>query len=201
MFARSLLPAIVALCFSAQAWAGDLVVRVTTSDGKPVADAVVMLPAAAGSPKPVTSAKLEIAQKNKQFSPFVLVVPVGAVVAFPNLDKFRHHVYSFSKGNKFELELFGREEKRVVTFSTVGIAAIGCNIHDQMVAFIRVVDTPWAEKTGVDGTATLKSIPGGKLRLSVWHPYAKAKDQTVVQDVTPDASGAVTIVLDLTPPK
>lgn len=162
---------------------------------------MVMLPATAGGPKPVATAKLKIAQKNKQFNPFVLVVPVGTVVEFPNLDKFRHHVYSFSKGNKFELELFGREEKRVVTFNTVGIAAIGCNIHDQMVAFIRVVDTPWAEKTAADGTATLKSIPGGKVRLTVWHPYAKAKDQTVVQDVTPDAGGAVTIVLDLASPK
>ena len=201
MFARHLLPAVFAIFFSSQAWAADLVVRVTTPDGSPVADAVVMLAATAGAPKPVASGKLEVAQKNKQFIPFVLVVPVGATVTFPNLDKFRHHVYSFSKGNKFELELFGREDKRVVTFSTVGIVAIGCNIHDQMVAFIRVVDTPWAEKTAADGTATLASAPGGNLRLSVWHPYAKAKDQTVVQDVTPDASGAVTVVLDLAPPK
>ena len=159
-----------------------------------------MLPGTGGQ-KLVPTGKLEVAQKNKQFAPFVLVVPVGAVVTFPNLDKFRHHVYSFSKGNKFELELFGREEKRIVTFNTVGIAAIGCNIHDQMVAFIRVVDTPWAEKTAADGAATLKSVPGGKVRLSVWHPYAKAKDQTVEQDVTPDASGAVTVVLDIAPPK
>ena len=201
MFTRCVLPAFLALCFSAQAWASDLVVRVTTPDGRALADAVVMLPAVAGGPKPTASGKLEVAQKNKQFIPFVLVVPAGATVTFPNLDKFRHHVYSFSKGNKFELELFGREDKRVVTFNTVGIAAIGCNIHDQMVAFIRVVDTPWAEKTAVDGTATLKSVPGGKLRLSVWHPYAKAKDQTVVQDVTPDASGTVSVVLDIAAPK
>ncbi len=159
-----------------------------------------MLPGSGGQ-KLVASGKLEVAQKNKQFTPFVLVVPVGAVVGFPNLDKFRHHVYSFSKGNKFELELFGREDKRVVTFNAVGIAAIGCNIHDQMVAFIRVVDTPWAEKTAADGAATLRSIPVGKIRLSVWHPYAKASDQTVTQDVTPNASGAVTIVLDIASPK
>ncbi len=200
MFARSLLPAVLSFCLSAQAWAGDLVVRVTTSDGRPVADAVVMLPAAGGQ-KFVAPGKLEVAQKNKQFTPFVLVVPAGAVVGFPNLDKFRHHVYSFSKGNKFELELFGREDKRVVTFSTAGVAAIGCNIHDQMVAFIRVFDTPCAEKTTADVVATLKSIPAGKIRLSVWHPYAKAGDQTVTQDVTPDASGTVTLVLDIAPPK
>src|SRR5262245_3784753 len=105
------------------AWAGDLVVAVTTPDSKPLADAVVSVP---GAGKPAFPWKLEVAQKDKQFSPFVLIVPVGSDVAFPNLDKFRHHVYSFAKGNKFELELYGREEKRSVTFKTVGTAAIGC---------------------------------------------------------------------------
>jgi plastocyanin len=190
------------MCLASQAWANDLVVRVTTADGRPVADAVVMLPSIAGGPKAATPAKMEVAQKNKQFEPFVLVVPVGATVTFPNLDKFRHHVYSFSKGNKFELELYGREEKRVVTFGALGVAALGCNIHDQMVAFIRVVDTPWAEKTGADGMVTLKSVPDGKLRLSVWHPYAKTKDQTIVQEVSAPTDGSVmSIVLDVAPPK
>jgi plastocyanin len=180
------------------AFAGDLAVTVTTKDGKPLADAVVTLPAPAGSPKPSFPWKLEIAQKDKQFSPFVLIAPVGAEVAFPNLDKFRHHVYSFSKGNKFELELYGREEKRSVAFKTVGVAALGCNIHDQMVAFVRVVDTPFAAKTNADGKAELKSAPDGATRLTVWHPHAKAKDQAVVTDVTVGPGVAqVAVVIDV----
>ncbi|MDP3740281.1 MAG: methylamine utilization protein [Hyphomonadaceae bacterium] len=181
--------------FAAPAWAGDLVVAVTTPDGKPLADAVVTVP---GSGKPAFPWKLEVAQKNKQFAPFVLVTPVGADVGFPNLDKFRHHVYSFSKGNKFELELYGREEKRSVTFKAVGTAAIGCNIHDQMVAFVRVVDTPFAAKTAADGLAELKAAPDGKTRLTVWHPHARAKDQVVVTDITiaPDST-RITVVVDV----
>ena len=179
---------------TAPAWAGDLVVAVTTPDGKPLADAVVTVP---GSGKPTFPWKLEVAQKDKRFAPFVLVAPVGADVAFPNLDKFRHHVYSFSKGNKFELELYGREEKRSVTFKTTGTAAVGCNIHDQMVAFVRVVDTPFAAKTGADGIAELKAAPDGKTKLTVWHPNAKAKDQTVVSDVTVEpGSSRITVVID-----
>jgi plastocyanin len=179
--------------FAAPAWAGDLVVAVTTPDGKPLADAVVTVP---GAGKPAFPWKLEVAQKNKQFAPFVLVTPVGADVVFPNLDKFRHHVYSFSKGNKFELELYGREEKRSITFKTVGTAAIGCNIHDQMVAFVRVVDTPFAAKTGADGLAELKAAPDGKTKLTVWHPHAKAKDQVVVTDITiaPDSTRIIVVI-------
>jgi len=184
--------------FALPAWAGDLLVSVTTPDGKPLADAVVTLPAPAGAAKPAFPWKLEIAQKDKQFVPFVLVTPVGSDVAFPNFDKFRHHVYSFSKGNKFELELYGKEDKRVVTFKSVGTAAIGCNIHDQMVGFVRVVDTPFAAKSDAQGLAEIKGAPDGATKLTVWHPYARAKDQTAVTDVT-IAPGAtrITVVIDV----
>ena len=101
MLVKSLLVAGALAGSAAPAFAGDLVVTVTTRDGKPLADAVVTLPAPAGAPAPKFPWKLEIAQKDKQFSPFVLIAPAGAEVAFPNLDKFRNHVYSFSKVNKF----------------------------------------------------------------------------------------------------
>lgn len=198
MVLRFILSALVTSSLAAQAWAGDVVVRVTTADGKPVPNAVVTIPASPGALKSAAPARFEMAQKNKQFDPFVLIVPVGGTVTFPNLDKFRHHVYSFSPGNKFELELYGREEKRSVTFKAAGVAALGCNIHDQMVAFIRVVDTPWAAKTGVSGVATIKAAPEGKTRLSVWHPYARNKEQTVVQNIAIDAGDqTVTVVLDV----
>lgn len=200
MLGRFLLSAGTSLLLAAQAWAGDLVVRVTTPDGRPLPDAVVSLPARPGDPRPAAADGLKMAQSGKQFAPFVLIAPVGSTVEFPNLDKFRHHVYSFSKGNKFELELYGREEKRVVTFKTVGVAALGCNIHDQMVAFIRVVDTPWASKSTADGVARIASAPEGARRLEVWHPYATGKDQTVAQNVSISSETiTVTIVVDIAP--
>lgn len=202
MLGRFLLSAATSLLFAAQAWAGDIVVRVTTSDGKPLPDAVVFVPVKPGDPKPPPVGGLRMAQSGKQFAPFVLIAPVGSTVEFPNLDKFRHHVYSFSKGNKFELELYGREEKRVITFKTAGVAALGCNIHDLMVAFIRVVDTPWAAKSDADGLARLTAAPEGSRRVDVWHPYATARDQTVTQTLTISAgTTTVTVVLDVAPPR
>lgn len=186
---------------AAPAFAGDLSVRVLTASGKPLTDAVVTIPATPGAPKPNFSWKLEVAQKDKQFQPFVLIAPVGANVLFPNLDKFRHHVYSFSKGNKFELELYGREDKRSIAFKTAGIAAVGCNIHDQMSAFIVVVDTPWAAKSGEDGVASIAKAPDGKVKITVWHPYATTKDQAVTVDATISATGTqLTVTLDVAPP-
>jgi len=105
----------------------------------------------------------------------VLIVPVGSTVSFPNKDKVRHHVYSFSAPKKFELKLYGRDETRSVTFDKPGAVSLGCNIHDGMIAFIFVSDTPFAAKTGADGSATVQDAPTGASTLLVWHPDLKAR--------------------------
>lgn len=157
------------------AWAGNLVVTVRGADGKPVPDAVVTVnPGGQPSRGPIKFPwPYRVAQQNIQFSPFVLIVPAGAEVSFPNLDKVRHHVYSFSAGNKFELKLYGREENRSVKLPAEGVAAIGCNIHDRMVGFIKVVDTPYAAKSDEAGQITIRDIPPGPAVVRIWHPYLR----------------------------
>jgi plastocyanin len=199
---RGLAALALAALFAGTASAGELSVIVRDARGAPLPDAVVTIPAPAGSSRPAFPWKLEIAQQNRQFAPFVLIAPQGAEVAFPNLDRFRHHVYSFSAGNRFELELYGREERRTVTFRTLGAAAIGCNIHDQMVAFVRVVDTPFAAKTDAAGGAVIANAPNGPVRVTVWHPYARARDQIVTSQavIAADGSTRLEITLDVAPP-
>jgi plastocyanin len=197
MSVKSVLLACALAASAAPAFAGDLVVTVTTKDGKPLSNAVVTLPAPAGVPTPKFPWKLEIAQKDKQFSPFVLIAPVGAEVAFPNLDKFRHHVYSFSKGNKFELELYGRDQKRSVTFKAAGVAALGCNIHDNMVAFVYVTDTPLAASTNASGVAEVKGAPDGAAQVTVWHPHARSRDQITTTDTTIAGVTRLTVAIDV----
>lgn len=152
--------------------AGDLMVSVRDTGGRPVRDAVVTVRPDAGVPRgPIRfSWPLRIVQRDIQFQPYVLIAPVGATVSFPNLDRVRHHIYSFSRGNRFEIELFGQDQTRTHAFSTVGTAALGCNIHDQMLAYVRVVDTPWAGKTDATGDVTIAGVPAGPARLVVWHP-------------------------------
>lgn len=195
---RGLLILAAALAAAPIAWAGDLSVRVVDLSGAPVSDAVVTLPASGAAPRNFPW-KMEMAQQGKAFRPFVLIVPVGASVEFPNLDKFRHHVYSFSKGNRFELELYGREEERTVTFRNEGVAALGCNIHDEMIGYIRVVDTPYAAKSDAEGAARITNAPDGEVTLTVWHPLAKGREQTIRQTIDVSAAGEteVTVVIDV----
>jgi hypothetical protein len=140
----------------------------------------------------------EIAQQAIQFVPFILVVPVGAEVSFPNRDNVRHHVYSFSQTKKFELKLYGHDESRRVRFNKPGVVALGCNIHDAMLAYVVVVDTPFAGKTGTDGNLGLRNLPTGKAVMTVWHPYMKTPKMQVIQTVTvPTIGGHSNVVVDL----
>ncbi len=172
--------------------------KVVDRSGAPVPEAVVTLPGSGATPQSFPW-KMEMAQQGKAFQPFVLIVPTGATVEFPNLDKFRHHVYSFSKGNRFELELYGREEKRTVTFDTEGVAALGCNIHDEMIGYIRVVDTPYAAKSNAEGAASIANTPNGMMTLTVWRPLADGREQTVRQSIDISSTGEteVTVVIDV----
>lgn len=179
-FARSLLSALFLLAIPAYlAHAGEVTFKVTDAAGHPVENAVVLSAAPGKSSVP---GKFEMRQENLAFDPYLLVVPVGAEVTFPNLDRVRHHVYSFSKGNRFELKLYGKEEARSITFENAGIVAIGCNIHDEMVAYIRVVDSAAYGKTNAKGEVTLSLSTAGK--VSVWHPDAMGREVSVEAPAT-----------------
>lgn len=175
------------------AHAGPAAIEVRGPDGRPLADAVVTISTPrkpAGTMRFAWPAVMK--QHNIAFEPRVLIVPVGATVTFPNLDKVRHHVYSFSKIKKFELKLYGREEERSVTFDKAGVVPVGCNIHDGMSGFIVVVDTPYAEKTDASGRIHIADVPAGSASVSVWHPSIRAPDNRLTNQVTIAASGYTT---------
>jgi plastocyanin len=171
-----------------RALAGDVALTFRTPQGAPIVDAVVTIDAPHADPVRFDW-PYRVAQQNLQFDPFVLIVPVGADVAFPNLDKVRHHVYSFSPAKTFELKLYSQDQTRVVNFDKPGIVPLGCNIHDNMVGFVVVVDTPWAAKTDASGQAVLHGVPAGPQSLHVWHPYLTAPDNMFVVSINVPKDG------------
>lgn len=196
----------IALFAASKAAAADLVVSLKSPAGAPVADVVVLATPAGGAPKAQIKFPwaYRMAQKNMTFVPFILIVPVGAEVSFPNLDPVLHHVYSFSPVKPFELKLYGKDESRFVRFDRVGTISVGCNIHDDMTGFIRVVDTPFAGKSNAAGEVTLTGLPEGAVTLTVWHPYLKAPRGELSRSLTlrPGvAREAVTVDLRAAPMK
>ena len=175
---------------SAQAATVDIVVR--GADGKPLAGAVVFVDTPRKPAAPIRFAwGTEMAQHNIAFDPHVLIVPIGSTVTFPNKDKVRHHVYSFSKVKAFNLKLYGRDQVPTVLFDKPGIVALGCNIHDSMSGFIKVVDTPFAARSNGAGQVQIAALPAGAATVTVWHPNLRGKDNELVMQVPVTASGSV----------
>lgn len=154
-----------------------LKVQVFDQRGAPVRDAVIEIVPAGSSNGPIRFPwRMAMAQQNQQFTPGTLIVAKGSTVAFPNLDRVRHSVYSFSKAARFEIDLYGRDQTRRHGFPVAGSVALGCNIHDNMRGYIRVTDTPHAAKTDGNGIVRLTGTPAGNAKLTVWHPQMRGRD-------------------------
>jgi hypothetical protein len=201
---KTIILALAALLAATGASAADLSISIRTPAGQPVGDAVVTVyPAGGTGGAPIHFDWPNLmTQQDIQFHPFVLIVPVGATVSFPNRDKVRHHVYSFSPAKKFELKLYSRDENETVRFEKPGAVALGCNIHDTMVAFIKVVDTPFAAKSEANGEAQIHGLPPGAVTVHVWQPYLKSPNNEIQRTVALSAGGGhETVTVDLrTPP-
>lgn len=166
--------AIAAALLATATGAETLTVQVSNAQGQPLAGAVVALEGEGLSPRARPGTQAELAQKDRQFRPQLLVVQTGTEVRFPNEDPVRHHVYSYSAAKSFELKLYLGEPAQPVLFDRPGVVAVGCNIHDRMSAHIVVVDTPLYAVTDAQGRARLElPAKAGPLRLRAWHPSRK----------------------------
>jgi plastocyanin len=181
---RGIFLAAAGLVLAAPLGAAPLTVRVVDASGRPVRDAVVTLyPSGNAARAPKAGGRYVVSQQNMQFHPFLTIVPVGADVSFPNLDNTKHHVYSFSPAKRFELKLFAKDQSRTVHFDKPGAVALGCNIHDQMSAFIVVTDSAWTARTNVQGMVAFNDAPNAPGRLTVWAAYLRAPGGTLQQPV------------------
>ncbi|MEP6886170.1 MAG: hypothetical protein ABJC66_15595 [Gammaproteobacteria bacterium] len=186
-------------CSTATGYAAELRVTVKDQHGKRVTDALVL--ATPVDPKNALRAKTPpdaVDQVDKQFVPFVKAVLVGSKVRFPNSDNIRHQVYSFSPTKKFELPLYGGTDAPPVVFDKPGVVVLGCNIHDWMVGYIYVSETPLFAKTALAGTASIEDLPPGEYNVRIWHPNMEHGEESTNRRVTVTAQGPTTLEWELT---
>jgi plastocyanin len=131
----------------------------------PLADTAALRP----SIPEVPPHHFRLVQKNKRFTPHILVIPMGSVVDFPNLDPFFHNVFSLFDGKRFDLGLYEGGTTRAVNFNAAGICYVFCNIHPEMSAVVVVVKTPYYGVSNGTGAVSISRLLPGRYELNVWH--------------------------------
>ena len=169
-------------------------ITVVDAAGQALAGAAVSI-AVKGTPATTSGKTIDMAQRDKQFVPKLVVIQTGSAVNFPNFDTVRHHVYSFSSAKQFEIKLYTGRPSAPVTFDKAGTATLGCNIHDNMLGHIHVVDTPYFGVTDAQGKVDI-DLPAGDHRVRIWHP--KMGENQMGQDFR-IVSGSAPVTLRLQP--
>lgn len=157
-------------------------------------DAVIWLEAPVSQRRSAPPTRTQIGMESKRFIPRVRVVPLGSTVEFPNLDPFRHNVFSNVGPTGFDLGLYGRGERRGARFDRPGVQPIFCNIHSRMVAYVVAVATPHFAQAAPDGRFHLADVPPGRYTLRSWHERGGETSREV--DVTASGLADVELTLD-----
>jgi plastocyanin len=192
---------VASLVLTATAAAGEVRVELQSRDGLPVPGVAVVLEGPAGAPIHATghhAARMD--QQDRRFVPQVLVVDTGTSVEFPNSDHVSHQVYSFSPARPFQLPLYKGAPHAPVTFPTAGLVVLGCNIHDEMIGYILVTESPFHGTTDANGSARMREVPAGTYRVTAWGPLIHDGGGTVTASLVVGVDAAQTLTLRLKDP-
>jgi plastocyanin len=196
---RPLLRILAAAALSLPLSAATLDAKVQDARGGAVRDAVVYAVPEGRQMAPARDKSAVMDQKNRTFIPHVLPVQTGTKVRFPNSDDIRHHVYSFSPAKPFQLPLYKGTPATPEIFDRAGVVTLGCNIHDQMSAYIVIVDTPHFQKTAASGKVTLRDLDPGRYTVRIWYPDMREEPKPQVIAVKGDERASVTFVAGRAP--
>jgi plastocyanin len=177
--------------------AAPLTVTVLLPDGRPLSGVVVTARPATGPARPAPPVEAIMDQVDRAFVPDLLVVPLGSAVGFPNSDSVSHQIYSFSPAKRFQLPLYRGKPYPPVQFDQPGVVTLGCNIHDNMLAYVVVTDAPFFGRTNTTGSWT-GEVTDGNYQVTIWHPRLRDSDPKVLRGevtVSEPNGGALTLHL------
>jgi plastocyanin len=196
-YVRNAALASVALAIAGYVGAAPLEVSVTDEQGRPVAQVAVYVTVVHAAPEALRTPTATMDQRNKEFTPHMLVVQTGTSVQFPNHDNVSHHVYSFSRAKSFELGLYKGQAYPPVVFDVAGTVVLGCNIHDGMLGYIKVVDTPYFALTNDEGVALIDGLPDAEYTLEVWTPRLRENALPAPQPLVVASGNAPPVAVQL----
>ena len=185
------------LCSAVQA--ATLVIHVLSADGHVLPGAVVTARPLDAPAHHAPPQRAVMDQVNRAFEPDLLVIPVGSTIEFPNSDSVSHQIYSFSAAKRFQLPLYRGKPYPPVLFDQPGIVTLGCNIHDEMLAYVLVTDAPYFGRTDALGVWSAE-VTHGQYRVLIWHPRLRDEGADLERVLTVNDTDRAELTLRLVKP-
>lgn len=155
---------------------------VVSNDDEPVFEVVITAVGSLKAKPILATSPRKMDQKHREFVSHILAVHAGESVLFPNSDNIKHHIYSFSPANSFEIQLYKDVSPKPILFDKAGIVVLGCNIHDWMVGYVYVSDAPFMTQTNEKGEWSL-NLPPDDYTVTLWHPNLDTPNNVQVQQI------------------
>jgi plastocyanin len=193
------LGALAALAGTGNARAAQLAVSLQGADGHALPGAVITARPLDGQTRKAAPLHAVVDQVDRTFVPDLLVIPVGSTVEFPNSDAVSHQIYSFSSAKHFQLPLYRGKPYPPVHFDQSGVITLGCNIHDEMLAYLLVTDAPYFGRTDSTGRWST-DLPRGRYQVTVWHPRIRDSEADLVRELTIGEGDRAELTLHLLKP-
>lgn len=112
--------------------------------------------------------------KDCRFEPHVVFVQTGQSFVIKNSDTVGHNSNIQTIKNPAENKLIPAGGEAAATFKSDEAipAAVSCNIHPWMKAWVVIRDNPYAAVSKPDGSFEIKNLPAGELEFQFWHEKA-----------------------------
>jgi hypothetical protein len=131
------------------------------------------VPGIPGARPAPTTQELLVDQKNCQYVPHTMIVPLGSKLEITNSDKILHNVNGKQAGEglfNYAQAVQGTRTPVDMSMTKPGIISLSCEAgHPWMSAFIYVAKDPYVALTDSDGEFVIKNVPPGTYTLKMWH--------------------------------
>ena len=156
-------------------------------------------------------------QKNCQYVPHAITVPVGTELEITNSDSILHNVNGKIIATEGLLPKFNiaqpikGQKNKTPALDKAGIVTLSCEAgHPWMNAFVLVADNPYVAVTKGDGEFVISNVPVGTYRIKMWHEGVTLKSNNkalqryeyedpyeTTKDVVVTANGDAVVNFDL----
>src|SRR5882724_4696633 len=110
-------------------------------------------------------------QRGCSYHPQVFGIQVNQMLEIVNSDPTLHNIHSVPETNKPFNVGMPSEGMRIRRFFAVpeSMVKVKCDLHNWLIAWVGVVDHPFFNVSGDDGSFTIPGLPAGAYEIEAWH--------------------------------